>query len=144
MTYMRHVEDANILFRDSTAGPEAMLYDFQWVGKAPPAKDVAYCLACAAGGLSEASEEAFLQHYHGEVSQLLAAQGDEAPSSEALRSSYALAMCDLARWMAGWGWWGNHGALKRHVREVLGRLDGGAALESEAAYQAAVFAAFPP
>eukprot|EP00972_Heterocapsa_arctica_P053358 7860723-Heterocapsa_arctica.AAC.1 len=63
-------KDANMLFRDGPAGLEAALYDFQWVGKAPPAKDVAYCLACAAGSLSEASEAAFLEHYRGELSGL--------------------------------------------------------------------------
>ena len=60
---------------------------------------------------------------------------------EALRDSLDLAFCDLARWMAGWGTWGND--LSARVGGVLDRLDGGRDLGSEEAYDAAVRRVFP-
>ena len=56
------------------------LYDFQYIGKAPPTKDLAYAFACASN--VPAAEEALLQHYHsgGDVSdrvvELMGATGE--------------------------------------------------------------------
>lgn len=131
----------NIMY---SADEGASFFDFQWIGKAPVSKDLAYFMACAASGITEATEEQYLRHYFAKLCALLQAQGDEQPSFESLRDSYALACADLARWMAGWGWWGNKALLKRHVDAVLDRLDGGAALASAEEYRRRVFQHFPP
>lgn len=133
-------KDANMLF---TECGEIALYDFQWIGKAPPTKDLAYCLSCAAGSLTTAEEEDYLSFYHCRLTELLAAQGDSCPSLQDLQQSYTLAMCDLSRWMAGWGWWGHVEVLQRHCKMVLGRLDGGSKLASEEDYVSRVFEVFP-
>merc|ERR1719476_811997 len=83
------------------------MYDFQYCGKAPCTKDLAYCLICASDAASGGeAEDEFLQFYHGELSGRLQAQGiaGEAPTLQQLMDSYAVASCDLARWMCGWGW----------------------------------------
>lgn len=129
-------KDANIFFAD---GEGALVYDFQYCGKAPPTKDLAYTLTCASNVPS--SEEALLRHYHSELSRRLEAQGDEPPTMEALRTALALSYCDLGRWMSGWGWWGN--PIDDKIIAVLDRLDGGTALQSEQEYMDAVQREFP-
>lgn len=131
---------ANMVF--ATDGTLTFL-DFQWAGKAPPTKDVAYCLVCGACSLEEEEEEAFLRYYHEELSDRLVSQGDLAPEYLQVKRSYQLAICDLARWMAGFGWWGNAGALKRQVSAVLEEIDGGLLLESEDVYQERILSLFP-
>ncbi|CAJ1415859.1 unnamed protein product [Effrenium voratum] len=60
---------ANIM-HDEEAG--IAFYDFQWFGKAPPAKDLAYFFGVAAGGLSsEDKERELLRAYHAELTPLL-------------------------------------------------------------------------
>lgn len=135
---------ANIFF-DSDGS--AQFFDFQWIGKAPPAKDLAYFMCCAASGNNEASDGDSLRFYHAELSALLKQQGDDPPAFEKLWESYVLAVVDLGRWMAGWNggsWWGNTRRLQGHARTVLQALDGGEALPSEEAYTAKVFQVFPP
>eukprot|EP00928_Gymnodinium_smaydae_P034514 TRINITY_DN24434_c0_g1_i1.p1 TRINITY_DN24434_c0_g1~~TRINITY_DN24434_c0_g1_i1.p1 ORF type:complete len:510 (+),score=55.11 TRINITY_DN24434_c0_g1_i1:124-1530(+) len=132
---------ANIMF-DPEAG--ISLFDFQWTGKAPPTKDLAYFISCAVIDADETSEDAYLRYYHGKLSELLEAQGDTPPTFDLLRESYILACVDLARWMAGWSYWGNKQLLKGHVVALLDRLDEGKALDSESAYQDKIFALYPP
>lgn len=132
---------ANIMF-DTELG--VSFFDFQWTGKAPPTKDLAYFLACAVSDADASTEERYLRHYFQELSALLAAQGDRPPTFEIFHASYVLACVDLARWMAGWSYWGNKQLLKGHVQAVLDLLDQGDALESESAYQERIFAIYPP
>jgi len=128
------VKGANIIF----ASTVPLLYDFQYCGKAPPTKDLAYFLTC--GSDSARSEPELVRFYHHELSQLLEAQGDTAPSLKALMVSLELSICDLGRWMSGWGWWGH--SIDGRVKVLLEKLDRGRALSSEA-YIEAVFREFP-
>ncbi|CAK9024915.1 unnamed protein product [Durusdinium trenchii] len=62
---------ANIMY-DEEQG--ISFYDFQWFGKAPPSKDLAYFFGVAAHGLSkEENERELLKFYHTELSKLLEA-----------------------------------------------------------------------
>ena len=121
---------ANMLFRPDG---EVQMYDFQYVGKAPPAKDLAYVVMCAATTAEEGATRALLRYYLAQLSPLLEAQGDAPPPFEALWDAYLLSVADLGRWMAGWGWWGNRG-MDEIIQGVLDRLDGGQALASEEQY----------
>lgn len=133
-------KDANMLFtQDASGGAVAAFYDFQYAGKAPPTKDLAYALTCASN--AAADEDALVGAYHTELTKLLQAQGDTPPSLPMLRESLALAYCDLGRWMSGWGWWGHD--LRGKIEAVLERLDGGRALGSEAEYASAMAREFP-
>ena len=77
------------------------LYDFQYCGKACPAKDVAYCLCCGSSAWDEA--DALARGYHRDLSAALAARGEEPPPVDAFLESLELAYADLGRWMSGWG-----------------------------------------
>lgn len=136
---------ANMLFaRAGADGPLcAQLYDFQYAGRAPPAKDLAYFLCCAAGAAEGEREERLLQRYYAELSAALRALGRPPPRLAALRESLWVAYADLARFMAGWGWWGAPG-LGRRARELVDALDGGQTLGSEGAYEEALFRLLPP
>ncbi|CAJ1407067.1 unnamed protein product [Effrenium voratum] len=133
---------ANILYKDGEGGCVALVYDFQYCGKAPVTKDLAYFFnveACP----SAVEEEKLLQLYHQELSGLLAKQGDAAPDFQALHTSLELALCDWRRFTeVGLGGWGDSSATKR-VMKVLDKLDGGQALASEQAYVDAMHREFP-
>ena len=109
-------------------------------GKASRAKDLAYFLTVEA----DVSEESVLLHtYHQALSSMLALQGDEPPSFEALQTSVELAICDWRRFSeVGLGGWGDSGATRR-VQKVLDRLGAGRVLGSEEAYIDAVKKEFP-
>jgi len=88
------------------------LVDFQYLGRACPAKDLAYLFVC---GMDV--DEDFEERQEGELLGLyideLAANGvgheKEAPlpKLETLKQALDLSYCDLYRWMLGWGVWGN-------------------------------------
>eukprot|EP00929_Paragymnodinium_shiwhaense_P061964 TRINITY_DN30945_c0_g1_i1.p1 TRINITY_DN30945_c0_g1~~TRINITY_DN30945_c0_g1_i1.p1 ORF type:complete len:408 (+),score=120.95 TRINITY_DN30945_c0_g1_i1:88-1311(+) len=124
-------------------GDVASMFDFQWSGKAPPSKDLAYFLSCAARDISDEEEEEYLRFYLKELSVRLKKQHDECPSFEDIRDSYSLACADLARWMAGYQWYGNKALLERHIEAVLDKLDGGDELDTCEAYAAAIRKEFP-
>jgi len=135
------VKGANIFFAPDGS---AEFFDFQWIGKAPPSKDLAYFMSCAA---DDDSDEECLRFYHAELSALLKAQGDEPPAFEDLWASYVLAVADLGRWMAGWHggcWWGDVRRLQGHAKALLKAIDGGAELATEEAYRETIFELFPP
>ena len=94
---------ANMVF---SADGAPVLYDFQYCGKAPPTKDVAYFLTCGSN-VDNALESDLVAHYHSELSRELVARGTPAPTLGALMASLQVAACDLGRWMSGWGWWGH-------------------------------------
>lgn len=135
---------ANMLFRIHEGVMRVGYCDFQYTGKACPAKDLAYCLLGADDrSLGDERLLAYLTRYLELLAPVLTAHGDEAPTLRQLHASYCLAMCDFARWMAGWGWCGMESTMRRLCSPVLDQIDGGTALASEAAYQEAIFAAFP-
>ena len=84
----------NMLFEEDGT---ASMYDFQYVGKASPGKDLAYCLICTRHELSPDCQATFLTHYLGELRPLLEARGDAAPSFDELQCCYFLSVCDLVR-----------------------------------------------
>ncbi len=134
-------KDANMLL---LAGGEAAFYDFQYCGKAPPTKDLAYALTCASD--VPALEARMLSCYRDELCARLRSDAHRPPAAPPptlaqLEASLELAYCDLGRWMSGWGWWGND--LRDKIEPVLDRLDGGKPLKSEAAYEEAVRREFP-
>jgi len=132
---------ANIMW-DDEAG--VFFYDFQWFGKAPPTKDLAYFFGVAAPGLSsEESERELLRFYHGELSKLLEAQEDAVPDFEYLWNSYHLALCDLGRWMKGGFSFGNTRLIFGHVQALLKSLEG-LKEKSEEMYQDKIFELYPP
>ena len=135
-------KESNIFFDEGSQAPE--LYDFQYSGKAPPTKDLAYFLTCGSSVDEDRTSSCItplVRHYHTELSCQLRSRGDEPPSLDALGDSLDLAACDLGRWMSGWGWWGHD--LQPWILRVLRRLDGGKALASEEHYVDAVRREFP-
>lgn len=129
-------KDANFYF---SADGTPQLYDFQYCGKACPAKDVAYCLCCGSSAWDEA--DALARGYHRDLSAALASRGVAPPPVDEFLETLELAYADLGRWMSGWGWWGND--LEPRIRRLLDRLDGGAALASADVYGAAMEREFP-
>lgn len=136
---------ANIMW-DSTQG--VSMYDFQWFGKGPPTKDLAYFFATAAmNGRSydKAQEERYLRFYYGELCSLLGAQGDEKPTFEYLYTTYRLAVVDYHRWIEGGFAWGNMSLIRAHTEEFFNTLTAsGKDLKTEADYHARIFECFPP
>jgi len=130
---------ANIMY-DEEHG--ISFYDFQWFGKAPPSKDLAYFFGVAAHGLSnEENERELLKFYHGELSKLLESKSISPPDIEYLWNSYHLALCDLGRWMEGGFSFGNTRLIFGHVKALTNALAG---LDSEEACQEKIFALYPP
>lgn len=122
-------KEANILWTDHG---EVAMCDFQYCGKGPPTRDLAYFL-CSSTNAQD--EEALLKVYYDELIELLPNTATR-PSFEQLQESLELACCDYARFMSGWGFWGND--LSRRVIALLNRLDGGKDLGSEEAYDEAM------
>ena len=99
------------------------LVDFQYVGKACFAKDLAYLFVCGMdvdSDFEERQEEAYLNLYLKEL-QKNGVQRDELPSLEEAVHALDLAYCDLYRWMCGWGVWGN-GFLSDRVERCLDQI----------------------
>lgn len=132
---------ANILYAKGDDGETvALVYDFQYCGKAAASKDIAYFLNVDAG---HAAEERLLKHYHQELSSRLTAQGDTPPTFATLQTSVELALCDWRRFSeVGLGGWGDGGANRR-VQALLTKLDGGKMLASEQDYIEAMEREFP-
>ena len=122
-------KDANILVSSQR---QITFCDFQYCGKSPPTRDLAYfiCSSCDQEDLDN-----LLIFYLNELKKYLDANVDP-PSFEDLKSSYALAYCDFCRFMSGWGFWGS--LDPDLVRSVLDRLDGGKILDSEDDYDLAM------
>mmetsp|Transcript_31862 Transcript_31862/g.77225 ORF Transcript_31862/g.77225 Transcript_31862/m.77225 type:complete len:386 (-) Transcript_31862:218-1375(-) len=134
-------KDANMLFRrikkNKNNNQEELvvaMYDFQYCGKAPPTKDLAYFLCVGA----DDNDSSYLEYYHEQLLERLdeSSSSSYRPTLEDLQDSLDLAYCDWARFMAGWGYWGTD--ISKEVIRVLDRLDGGKNLGSEDAYREAV------
>ena len=101
----------------------AMFVDFQYCGKACPAKDLAYLFACGMdidGNFESRQEDEILQLYINTLAENGVGSANEAPLPrlDELREALDLAYCDLYRWMLGWGVWGNS-FLKYRVERCL-------------------------
>jgi hypothetical protein len=129
-------KDANMLFyfKDSIQRKDNLrvsMYDFQYCGKGPPTKDLAYFFCVAAHDNSSD----YVVYYHNELLKRLES-GAYRPTLEELNDSLQLSYCDWARFMAGWGFWGID--ISDKVILVLDRLDGGVNLGTENAYDEAI------
>jgi hypothetical protein len=122
-------KDANVIITESG---KVFMCDFQYVGKGPPTKDLAYFFCTAVDVKKEAEA---LQFYLAELSKRLPADTTP-PTMPQLQDSLELAYCDFTRFMSGWGYWG--GNMEDRVRAILDRLDNGQDLGTEEAYEAAM------
>lgn len=137
------VKDANVLLsspannRNDDVEPVVTLCDFQYCGRGPPTKDLAYFF-CSSANVPD--EDAALAFYLEQLTRRLLLTNTAStppPTMGELRDSLDLAYCDFYRFMSGWGFWGG-GSGKGRVQAVLDRLDGGKDLGTEEAYIAAV------
>jgi len=136
---------ANIMWDEATG--EVSMYDFQWLGKSPPTRDLAYFFATAAlnsRDFSAAKEERLLRYYHGQLCALLGERGEEGPSFERLRASYTLAVSDYNRWVEGGFCWGNMDLIEAQSDILFAKLHEGGAPQTEEEYQKRIFERFPP
>lgn len=96
--------------------------DFQYLGKACPAKDLAYLFVCGmdVDDFEERQESEMLQLYIDELAANGVGDDKHAPlpTLEGLKDALDLSYCDLYRWMLGWGVWGN-GFLESRVERCL-------------------------
>lgn len=124
-------KDANI-FVDESSG-EVCVCDFQYCGKGPPTKDLAYFFCSSVDDVLD--DTALLRYYLEQLEEVV--KGPLAPTLEQLRDSMDLAYCDFYRFMCGWGHWGSNGIEKR-VQSVMDRLDGGTVFPSSEDYDLAI------
>jgi len=97
--------------------------DFQYLGKACPAKDIAYLFVCGMDvdhDFEERQESELLQLYIDELAANGVGEDKHAPlpTLDGLREALDLSYCDLYRWMLGWGVWGN-GFLEGRVERCF-------------------------
>ena len=102
-------------------------YDYQYVGEGLGVRDVAYLMASSLEpGLAGDLEQSLLQHYHSSLCAALQRRGKGAAADaypfEVCQAQFELCIADYARFLAGWGWWGDVDWLRRRAREVLDRL----------------------
>lgn len=126
-------KDANVMV---TADNRVAMCDFQYCGKGPPTKDLAYFFCSS---VEESDEKDALSFYLKELDARLPEHA-ERPSLEELEESLELAYSDFYRFMSGWGYWGRN--MEYRVKALLDRLDGGKDLGSEEAYEIAVMRKF--
>ena len=89
------------------------LVDFQYVGRACCAKDLAYLFVCGMDvddDFEDRQEEEILRLYIDELKANGVGRSDDGdnsplPTIHGLKDSLDLAYCDLYRWMLGWGVW---------------------------------------
>jgi hypothetical protein len=128
-------KDANVIV-PTADNEELVMCDFQYCGKGPPTRDLAYFLCTSANVKSETEA---LSYYLNELTLRLPPDATP-PTLGELQESLELAYCDFCRFMSGWGYWG--GSVEGRVKAVLDKLDGGKDLGSEEAYEAAVMREF--
>jgi hypothetical protein len=97
--------------------------DFQYMGKACPAKDLAYLFCCGLDvddDFVERQESELLELYIHELKANNVGKDNTAPlpTLMGLKVGMELAYCDLYRWMLGWGIWGNSFLPERVERAI--------------------------
>lgn len=143
------VKDANLLFTNTNEADDdkaaVVLCDFQYCGLGTPSQDLAYFFCSSVEDL-EQNEHDYLAFCLAELTKALSsatnqhANAPPPPTLASLRDSLEWAYCDFARFMAGWGSWGND--LTDRVPRKLNELDNGRNLGSEEAYCAAMLERF--
>ena len=149
------LKDANLIMgcndddREISNRRVPLVYDFQYCGKGCIGKDLAYFLTCGSD-VDAALEPELLAHYHQSLTQQLQLHhsGDDSksdhemlPSLGELNTLLQLCICDLGRWMSGWGWWGKN--RDSEIINVLDKLDNGKILATEDDYVRAMGQVFP-
>lgn len=102
-----------------------------------PTQDLAYFFCSSVEDLQ--NEADYLSFYLAALTKALPSDATP-PTVDELRDSLEWAYCDFARFMAGWGAWGND--LSGRVQRKLKQLDDGQNLGSEEAYCAAMLERF--
>lgn len=98
--------------------------DFQYTGRGLCTRDIVMLLASSADfqhGTHEqclATEEEYLSYYYFALSQ----HAQSRFSRRHLQQQYDLALLDYARFMAGWGWWGNVAYVQGKVNTIIDQL----------------------
>ena len=114
-------KSANMLFKKEEREEDewtVQMYDFQYCGKASFGKDLAYFFICALSDSNE--EEALMQVYYEVLQEELQRKWNEkCPELKELQDVVDLCVCDLGRWMSGWGWWGHD--VSERIMRVLDR-----------------------
>ena len=124
---------------DALLLPQVTLCDYQYCGRGPPTRDLAYFFASTLDlddDNNNNNENELLEYYHQNLIQQLSAASQEAPDLSHLKDSLDLAYCDFCRFQSGWGYWG--APLRKRVEAVLTKLDNGKDLMSEEAYDRAI------
>ncbi|PVF97242.1 hypothetical protein CPB86DRAFT_826584 [Serendipita vermifera] len=134
------VKGANIVF---STGPGqsrgCALYDFQYTGVGLVTRDIV-CLfsksvqAALIQGIEQ--EEELLRVYHSELLVKIASRRNDGQATgsspdaefgeykfETLWRHWEMTIVDWCRFMAGWGFWGNDGWVKRRAREIVSRWE---------------------
>ncbi|KAI9003447.1 kinase-like domain-containing protein [Hyaloraphidium curvatum] len=111
----------NFLF--SRDGSACAACDFQYAGRGLGVQDVAYVLASSVNAqLLAKKERDLLAFYHGRLVELARASDLEfAYPFERMMDDFEVALLDYARFLAGWGWWGNTRWIKSRTADIMKR-----------------------
>ncbi|RKO86998.1 hypothetical protein BDK51DRAFT_10330, partial [Blyttiomyces helicus] len=96
-----------------------VLYDFQYTGVGLGARDVAYliCSSADATSLSGGSVDRLLDGYFEVL--VRAGTGLNGYTRAQFADHFNWCLLDYVRFMAGWGWWGNHRWAVERTRHLL-------------------------
>lgn len=109
----------NLLFSHTNV---CAAFDFQYCGEGYGTKDVAYLLCSSVDEtILQKHDQELLAYYFEHLHNQLRAQQKDAPGYtwETMMLHYKLSLIDYARFMAGWGWWGNVSWCQDRVRSYL-------------------------
>ncbi|KAJ3363233.1 hypothetical protein GGF31_001028 [Allomyces arbusculus] len=98
---------------------QVALVDFQYVGGGIGAVDVAHWLATSAPDhVLNDWRRVVIDEYYAVYAAQAAAKGKEVVDAATVVDQVEVALLDWARFVAGWGWWGNVRWLQRTVQEI--------------------------
>ena len=127
-------KDANIM-KLSQKSDQIVMYDYQYCGKGPPTKDLAYFFCSSLGCDDDSEEDELIEYYYDQLVKNLDVS-IKPPTLQHLKLSLEVAYADYCRFMAGWGYWGN--PIQERVKKFLNTLDDGKILKTEQEYDAAI------
>ncbi|KAI9220644.1 kinase-like domain-containing protein [Blastocladiella britannica] len=109
--------------------PTAAAVDFQYTGAGCPMSDVVYLVATSVDpefldGANGGLPALVVEDYISPLCDALRARGIEPPTSDTLQEWFEVALLDWARFMAGWGWWGNVRWVQQFASDLQGKHSG--------------------